>query len=96
MIYEILDISRASATRPDAGRLPWSTRARSTLRHVSFAYGDNRAILKGVSFTAEGGKTTAIVGPSGAGKSTLISAAAALLRSEPGGAILIDGQDIAM
>lgn len=38
---------------------------------VSYAYGDGRQALSGVSFTLEPGTVTAVVGPSGAGKSTL-------------------------
>jgi ATP-binding cassette, subfamily B, heavy metal transporter len=61
---------------------------------VQFAYEPERPILKGVSFAVEPGTTLAVVGPSGAGKSTL---ARLLYRFyEPtGGAIRIDGQDIA-
>ncbi len=40
--------------------------------NVTFAYGDT-PVLQGLSFTAEQGKTTALVGPSGAGKSTVFS-----------------------
>ncbi|MCT2593478.1 ATP-binding cassette domain-containing protein [Streptomyces sp. N2-109] len=50
--------------------------------------------LEGVSFTAEAGRTTAIVGPSGAGKSTLL----ALLtrRCEPGrGQVTVAGAEVA-
>jgi len=47
-----------------------------------------------VSFTAEGGKTTALVGPSGAGKSTVISLIPRFYDPAEG-EILIDGQDIA-
>jgi ATP-binding cassette subfamily B protein len=43
---------------------------------VSFGYDPATAVLRGVSFTARAGTTTAIVGPSGAGKSTLLSLAA--------------------
>jgi ATP-binding cassette subfamily B protein len=41
-----------------------------SLKNVSFAY-DGAKVLDEVSFTAEAGKTTALVGPSGAGKSTV-------------------------
>lgn len=39
--------------------------------HVSFAYNENRSILRDISFKVPAGKKFAIVGPSGAGKSTL-------------------------
>lgn len=38
---------------------------------VSFAYNDNRQIIRNISFKVPAGKKFAIVGPSGAGKSTL-------------------------
>jgi subfamily B ATP-binding cassette protein MsbA len=60
-------------------------------RHVHFAY-DQHAVLADVSFSAEAGKTLALVGLSGAGKSTLMDLLAGFL--EPtAGAILIDGQE---
>ncbi|MFF4829288.1 ABC transporter ATP-binding protein/permease [Streptomyces sp. NPDC001312] len=60
---------------------------------VHFTYpGATRPALRGITFTADSGRTTAIVGPSGAGKSTLL---ALLLRQwDPdGGNITLDGTD---
>jgi ABC-type transport system involved in cytochrome bd biosynthesis fused ATPase/permease subunit len=60
--------------------------------NVRFTYGDAPApALDGVSFTAQAGRTTAIVGPSGAGKSTLL---ALLLRHHDPqeGRITLDGR----
>ena len=61
---------------------------------VRFAYDPARPILHGVSFEIPAGKKVAVVGPSGSGKSTL---ARLLYRfyDVDGGAIRIDGQDIA-
>lgn len=42
------------------------------LENVSLSYGDT-GVLNECSFTAEAGKTTALVGPSGAGKSTIFN-----------------------
>ena len=42
------------------------------VRDLSFSYGKN-TVLKGISFTIEGGKITTIVGANGCGKSTLFN-----------------------
>jgi subfamily B ATP-binding cassette protein MsbA len=93
MIYEILDIKPQQADRPGATELK-APKGEVRFRDVSFAYAADTPVLRNVSFTAQAGKTTAIVGPSGAGKSTLVS----LLEhfyDPTGGIIEIDGQDIA-
>lgn len=93
MIYEILDLEPQQGDQPGAGQLAVK-RGEVVFRDVAFTYADGPPVLRGVSFTAKAGTTTAIVGSSGAGKSTLV----ALLQRfyDPSdGAILIDGQDIA-
>ncbi len=93
MIYAILDTVPPMRDGPDARDLA-VTKAEITFKDVRFAYASGDEILKGVSFTAEGGKTTAIVGPSGAGKSTIISLVPRF-HDPSSGSIEIDGQDIA-
>ncbi|WP_432444077.1 ABC transporter ATP-binding protein [Rhizobium tropici] len=92
MIYELLDMEPRQRDLPDAKPLK-VTEARIEFRDVHFAYGDE-AVLSGVSFSAEGGQTTALVGPSGAGKSTVINLIPRFYDPKAGG-IFIDGQDIA-
>jgi ATP-binding cassette subfamily B protein len=92
MIYELLDMEPRQRDLPDAKPLV-ITEAKIEFRNVSFAYG-NESVLDGVTLTAEGGKTTALVGPSGAGKSTVISLIPRFYDPKEG-EILIDGQDIA-
>ncbi|MDT0307502.1 ABC transporter ATP-binding protein [Streptomyces sp. DSM 44917] len=80
---------------PDAGtlRASWAKPPRLRFEDVEFGWdGAREPALRGVSFTAEAGRTTAIVGPSGAGKSTLI---ALLLRHRDPrrGRITLDGRD---
>jgi ATP-binding cassette subfamily B protein len=62
--------------------------------HVDFAYKPDRQILFDVSFSVPAGHTVAIVGHSGAGKST-ISRLLYRFYDVTGGAIRIDGQNIA-
>ena len=64
-----------------------------TFEKVSFEYEENQPVLKGISFEAPAGTTTALVGSSGSGKSTLISLVMAFNQPQSG-RILIDGQDI--
>jgi ABC-type multidrug transport system fused ATPase/permease subunit len=61
---------------------------------VSFEYNPGTPVLKGVSFRAPAGTTTALVGSSGSGKSTLISLVMAFNRPLSG-RILVDGKDLA-
>ena len=60
---------------------------------VAFEYNPGVPVLKGVSFRAPAGTTTALVGSSGSGKSTLISLVMAFNRPKSG-RILIDNRDL--
>ena len=60
---------------------------------VYFAYTPGVPVLKGISFTAPAGSTTALVGSSGSGKSTLISLVMAFNRPTAG-RIVVDGHDL--
>jgi subfamily B ATP-binding cassette protein MsbA len=66
---------------------------RIELRDVHFEYQAGTPVLKGISFVAEPGTSTALVGPSGSGKSTLIGLVAAFHRPTSG-QILVDGEDL--
>jgi ABC-type multidrug transport system fused ATPase/permease subunit len=60
---------------------------------VWFEYEPGAPVLRGVSFRADAGTTTALVGSSGSGKSTLISLVMAFNHPKAG-AIRIDGRDL--
>jgi len=61
---------------------------------VWFEYNPGQPVLRGVSFHAAPGTTTALVGSSGSGKSTLISIVMAFNRPTKG-RVIIDGHDLA-
>jgi ABC-type multidrug transport system fused ATPase/permease subunit len=63
-------------------------------RDVWFEYQPGTPVLRGISFLARPGTSTALVGPSGSGKSTLINLVAAFHRATAG-AVLVDGRDLA-
>ena len=60
---------------------------------VWFEYRPDLPVLKGVSFTAPAGTTTALVGPSGSGKSTLIGLVMAFHQPKSG-TITVDGRPL--
>ncbi|MGE0439459.1 MAG: ABC transporter ATP-binding protein [Gemmatimonadales bacterium] len=60
---------------------------------VWFEYHAGTPVIKGISFTAPSGTTTALVGSSGSGKSTILSLVMAFNRPTKG-AIRIDGRDL--
>jgi ABC-type multidrug transport system fused ATPase/permease subunit len=78
--------SRKAPLGPVAGEV--------VFENVSFEYNPGVPVLKGVSFRAPAGTTTALVGSSGSGKSTLISLVMAFNRPQSG-RVLADGRDLA-
>jgi subfamily B ATP-binding cassette protein MsbA len=61
--------------------------------NVSFEYKPDTPVLKGISFHAPAGTTTALVGPSGSGKSTLVGLVMAFYRPLRGN-VKVDGKDL--
>jgi ATP-binding cassette, subfamily B, bacterial MsbA len=70
------------------------TTARVEFADVQFAYRAGEKVIRNLSFVAEPGKVTALVGPSGGGKSTILNLILRFYEAN-GGAITIDGQNIA-
>ncbi|MBT5402518.1 MAG: ABC transporter ATP-binding protein [Crocinitomicaceae bacterium] len=62
--------------------------------NVSFAYEDNKEVLKNIQIDAPQGSVTALVGSSGSGKSTIASLVSSFLTPDSG-KITIDGHDLA-
>jgi ATP-binding cassette subfamily B protein/subfamily B ATP-binding cassette protein MsbA len=61
--------------------------------HVSFAYTEERDVLREVSFRVAPGQTVALVGRTGAGKTTIASLIPRFY-DVTGGVVLIDGHDV--
>ncbi|MCZ8522130.1 MULTISPECIES: ABC transporter ATP-binding protein [Paenibacillus] len=94
-INEVMEIE-ADITQPHAARNDAITAGRVEFRDVSFSYeneGRRELVLKDLSFTAEAGRTLAILGPTGSGKSSLVSLIPRLYDPAEG-AVLIDGTDV--
>jgi len=92
-IREIL--AMATEDQEDDRRAPFGElRGDVTFEDVWFEYEPGVPVLKGVSFHAPAGSTTALVGSSGSGKSTLISLVMAFNRPSRG-RVLVDGVDLA-
>jgi ABC-type multidrug transport system fused ATPase/permease subunit len=84
----------ATEDAEDAHRSSLQTlRGEVSFDKVWFEYNPGVPVLKGVSFTAPAGTTTALVGSSGSGKSTLVSLVMAFNRPT-GGTIRIDDRDL--
>lgn len=89
-LYAIFD-TRPTILSPAApGRIA-ATPPRVEMRDVHFAYEDTE-VLRGLSLTAEAGRTTALVGASGAGKSTVFNVLTRLVEPESG-SVTLDGTE---
>ena len=91
-IREILDMRTESDE--DEGRAAVERlRGEVSFEDVWFEYHPGQPVLRGVSFHASAGTTTALVGSSGSGKSTLISIVMAF-NAPTNGRVLVDGRDL--
>lgn len=90
--FEILDMESEVQDRAGAIRLDGCS-GEVRFEDVTFAYGEDRPVLDGVSFAARPGTVTAIVGPTGAGKTTLMNLLLRLYDPDDG-SIRIDGRDL--
>jgi subfamily B ATP-binding cassette protein MsbA len=92
-IRELRDM--ATEDQEDASKRSVPTiRGDVAFENVWFEYEPGVPVLRGVSFHAPAGTTTALVGSSGSGKSTLISLVMAFARPQQG-RIVVDGSDLA-
>ncbi len=92
-ISEVLD-ARTSVVPPPEPVTALAGRGHLELRGVGFAYpGATDPVLRGVSFIAAPGETTAIIGSTGSGKTTLLGTVPRLYDTTEG-SVLVDGVDV--
>ncbi|MFJ4263533.1 ABC transporter ATP-binding protein [Paenarthrobacter nicotinovorans] len=89
-IGEVLEVE-PSIHNPSSPVVPAQKRGHVEFRDVTFKYpGAEAPVLSNISFTAEPGKTLAIIGSTGAGKTTLVSLLPRLY-DVASGEVLLDG-----
>lgn len=90
-LFEIMDLEREC----DDGTIACTPRHCGDIQfdHVSFKHPGRRPLLRGISFTLQAGKITALVGPSGCGKSTVL-ALLQRLHTPTQGRITLGGHDL--
>jgi len=92
-INEVLD-TESTVVPPLEPAGAMTSRAHLEVRDVEFRYpGAVDPVLRGVSFTAEPGETTALIGSTGSGKTTLLDLIPRLYDVTEG-SVLVDGVDV--
>lgn len=92
-LMEVLEEPVAIQDPAEPKALPSPLRGEITFRNVSFAYTEDKVVLKDVDLTIPAGQIVGLVGPSGAGKTTFASLIPRFYEVTKG-AILVDGVDI--
>ena len=91
-VFEVLDIAPDVQEKPDAKKLP-RLKGRITFERASFAYDEERPVLRDIDLDVRPGEVVALVGSSGAGKSTLVQLIPRFYDPQSG-RILIDDMDV--
>ena len=93
-INEIIETDEAIKDSKESKKLNPSKKGFVEFKNVSFRYPDSdEEVLSDISFTAEPGKTTAIIGSTGSGKSTIVNLIPRFYDVTSGN-LLIDGVEI--
>ncbi len=91
-IFSMLDTQPDLQDAPDSKPMP-PIRGQVEFKDVTAGYKAGLDVLNGINFTADPGKTIAIVGPTGAGKTTMINLIPRFLDVNDG-VVLIDDVDV--
>ena len=91
-VFRLLD-EKVEAEGMTADLIPENVKGDFEIRHLDFAYTQDKPVIKDLSLSVKAGTTVAIVGPTGSGKTTFVNL---LMRFyECGeGKIFLDGMDI--
>ena len=93
-ITEILETEPSVKDKETTKKLDPSKKGLVEFKNVSFRYPDaDTEILEDINFTAETGKTTAIIGSTGSGKSTVVNLIPRFY-DVTGGELLVDGVNV--
>ena len=93
-INEVIETNEAIKDSNETKKLNSNKKGLVEFKNVSFRYPDSdEEVLSDISFTAEPGKTTAIIGSTGSGKSTIVNLIPRFYDVTSGN-LLIDGVDI--
>ena len=93
-IMEVLKTEPSIKDKEQTKKLDKNKKGLVEFKDVSFRYPDaDTEILEDITFTAEPGKTTAIIGSTGSGKSTIVNLIPRFY-DVTGGALLVDGVNV--
>ena len=93
-IMEVLETAPSIKDKRNTKKLDENKKGLVEFKDVSFRYPDaDKEILEDITFTAEPGKTTAIIGSTGSGKSTIVNLIPRFY-DVTGGALLVDGVNV--
>ena len=93
-IMKVLETEPSIKDKKETKKFDSSKKGLVEFKNVSFRYPDaDTEILEDINFTAESGKTTAIIGSTGSGKSTIINLIPRFY-DVTGGELLVDGVNV--
>lgn len=91
-LYEVLELEATIQNKINPF-IPTDVKGVVELENLSFAYNEDREVLKGLNLIAQVGEMVALVGQSGSGKSTLVNLIPRFYDATSG-SIKIDGVDV--
>ena len=93
-IMEVIETEPSIKDKKETKKLDSNKKGLVEFKNVSFRYPDaDTEILEDINFTAEPGKTTAIIGSTGSGKSTVVNLIPRFY-DVTGGELLVDGVNV--